>query len=89
MSPDVPVTLVREGLVLLGTVGSPLFGVLLVVGFVVGVLQATTQINDSAVGFLPRAAGAILACWLLGPWMVERLALFFTRAVEQMGGRPF
>lgn len=86
---ELPVALVREGLMLLATLGGPLFGALLVIGFVVGVLQAATQINDPAVGFLPRAAGALLVCWFLGGWIMERLARFFVQAMEHMGTRPF
>jgi flagellar biosynthesis protein FliQ len=50
----------------------------------VGVLQAATQINDPAAGFLPRAATAVLVCWLAGPWMAERLAGFLASAVTRM-----
>lgn len=86
MSPDLPATLMREGLLLLGTVGGPLFGAMLVVGFALGVLQAATQINDSAVSFLPRVATGVLLCWFLGGWMMERFAQFFGSAVTRMTG---
>jgi flagellar biosynthetic protein FliQ len=89
MSPELPVTLAREGLMLLASVGGPLFGVLLLVGFAVGVLQATTQINDPAVSFLPRVAAALLVCWAFGGWMVERLAAFLSAAMERMAAHPF
>ncbi len=75
-------TLLREGLILLLTVSGPLFAVLLIVGLVIGVLQSATQINDPAVGFLPRLAAAALTCWALGGWMVERLAQFLARSME-------
>ena len=59
MTLDLPGALVKEALVVLATVGGPVFGVMLLVGLVVGVLQAATQVNDAAVGFLPRAAAAL------------------------------
>jgi flagellar biosynthesis protein FliQ len=74
----------REGLLLVGTAAGPLLVLLLVVGLVVGVLQAATQINDPAVSFLPRLLATVIACWLLGGWMVQRLAWFFATAVERM-----
>lgn len=89
MSPDIPVNLAREGLMLLAVVGGPVFGGLVAIGFVVGVLQAATQINDPAVGFLPRIAAALLICWLTGGWIMERLAQFLARAMERMAAHPF
>ena len=86
MSPELPSSLLREGLGLLVTTGSPLFTAALVVGLLVGVLQAATQINDPAAGFLPRAATAVLVCWLAGPWMADRLAGFLASAITRMSG---
>ncbi len=86
MTGELPSALLREGLALLAVVGWPLFAGALVVGLVIGVLQAATQINDPATGFLPRAAAALLVCWLAGPWMAERLARFLASAITRMAG---
>ncbi len=86
MNTELPSALLREGLATLGVAGAPMFAAALVVGLVMGVVQAATQINDPATGFLPRMAAAILVCWLAGPWMAERLARFFALAVVRMSG---
>ena len=86
MGSELPAGLVREGFVLIGTVGGPLFAALFVGGLVIGVLQAATQINDAAVGFLPRLAITILSLVLIGGWMLERLALFVSSALQRMAG---
>jgi flagellar biosynthetic protein FliQ len=86
MSPELPSSLVREGLSLLAAVGGPLFAAALLVGLLVGVLQAATQINDPAMGFLPRAAAAVLVGWFAGPWMFERMARFLASAITRMSG---
>ncbi len=88
MSPELPAALVREGLLLLASVGGPLFGAMLLVGFVLGILQAATQINDPAVGFLPRITAGVLICWFMGGWMMERFATFFASALTRMAIRP-
>jgi flagellar biosynthesis protein FliQ len=59
---------------------------LLVVGFIVGILQAATQINDPAVGFLPRLAAGLLVVFFLGGWIVERLAKYFIFSLERLSG---
>lgn len=81
---DLPGTLTREGFLLLATTAGPVIGALLVVGLVVGVFQAATQINDPAVGFLPRFAAALLTVWIFGGWLVERYANFFTTSLNRM-----
>ena len=84
MTPELPSAILREGLTLLAVVGAPMFATALLVGLLVGVLQAATQINDPASGFLPRAAAAVLVCWIAGPWMAERLSGFLAAAIARM-----
>jgi flagellar biosynthesis protein FliQ len=87
VTPELPSALLREGMTLLAVVGAPMFATALLVGIVVGVLQAATQINDPASGFLPRAAAAVLVCWIAGPWMAERLSGFLASAIARMAVR--
>lgn len=88
MNGDLTYALVREGLMLLVVVGGPIFGALLISGLVIGVIQAATQINDPAVGFLPRLAVAAGVMAFMGPWMVSRLAGFFSNALQRIGSPP-
>jgi len=81
---DLPGSLTREAFMLLATTAGPVIGALLVIGLVVGVFQAATQINDPAVGFLPRFAAALGAVWLLGGWLLERYAGFFAASLQRM-----
>jgi len=87
MTLEIPATLLKEGLVLVGTVGGPIFLVMLGVGLVMGILQAATQINDTAVGFLPRAAAAAACLWLAGGWMMERMSGYLAQSIVRMAGR--
>jgi flagellar biosynthesis protein FliQ len=87
MTLESPATLLKEGLVLLGMVGGPVFLVMLGVGLVMGILQAATQVNDTAVGFLPRAAAAAACLWLAGGWMMERMSGYLVQSIVRMSGR--
>jgi flagellar biosynthetic protein FliQ len=84
---DLPTALTREGFMLLATTAGPVIGVLLVIGLVVGIFQAATQINDPAVGFLPRFGAAILTVWLFGAWLMERYSGFFASCLARMAQR--
>lgn len=83
-SSGLPANLVREGIAVLLAVGGPVLGALLVVGLVVGVLQAATQINDPAVGFVPRLLAGIGVVVFFGGWILERLAKYFSFALQRI-----
>jgi flagellar biosynthesis protein FliQ len=87
MTLEIPANLLREGLVMVGVVGGPIFMVMLGVGLLMGILQAATQINDTAVGFLPRAAAAAACLWLAGGWMMERMSEYLAQSIVRMSGR--
>ena len=87
MDSALPAALLHDGLRLIAEVGGPVIGVLLGVGLVMGVLQAATQINDPAVGFVPRLCVALGTCYFMGGWIMERLATFFVHSVGSMVGR--
>ena len=57
-------------------------------GLIMGILQAATQINDTAVGF-PRLAAAVAVglLWLAGGWMMERMSGYLAQSIARMAGR--
>jgi flagellar biosynthesis protein FliQ len=89
VNPDTLPALFREGLMLLAMTGAPLFGALLIVGLTVGILQSATQVQEPAVGAVPRLATVGVMVALLGPWMMDRLAHFLRQAMEHLAERPF
>ena len=59
----------REALWVSLQIGGPILMLLLVVGLVVAVVQALTQVNEATLGFLPKVAVLAAALLLLGPFM--------------------
>jgi flagellar biosynthetic protein FliQ len=45
--------------------------VALIIGLVVSIFQAATQINESTLSFIPKLVGIFLALVLAGPWMLS------------------
>ena len=84
---ELPTALMREGFALIATVGGPYIGALMLVGLAVGVFQAATQINDPAVGFLPRLLAGVALAWVLGAWTLEHLAHFLGSSLQRMAER--
>ena len=89
MNGDSLPALFREGMTLLAVVGSPLLGTLMVVGLIVGIMQSATQVQEPAVGAVPRLAAVGVAIALLGGWMVERLSGFLTLSLQRIADRGF
>jgi flagellar biosynthetic protein FliQ len=77
----------REGFGVMLAVGAPFVLGLLTVGLIVGLLQAATQINDSALGFLPRLITGLLVAYFTGHYAVERLSHYFAAALRSMSGQ--
>lgn len=84
MTDVLPGHLMREGLGVLAAVGGPVLGALLVVGLLMGILQSATQIQDPAVGFVPRLLAGALVMLFMGGWIMERLAKYFIYAMERI-----
>ena len=74
----------REALWLLLKLGGPLLVAALVVGLVVSLLQAVTQINEPTLVFLPKVLVLGGALALLGPFMTEQLNGFALSLMDRL-----
>lgn len=64
-------------------VSAPILIIGLVAGLAVSIFQAATQINDSALAFIPKICAAIISLLVFGNFMVSRLA-WYTKWVFEM-----
>jgi flagellar biosynthesis protein FliQ len=80
MTPETLIDILRGALQVGGIVAAPaiLFG--LVAGVAVSVFQATTQINDFTLVFVPKILATLLALILFGSWMLQ-MYINFTRQI--------
>lgn len=70
MSPESVMNFGRHAMEIMLLVSAPLLLVALVVGLVVGIFQAATQINDMTISFIPKLVGFFLTLLLAGPWIL-------------------
>jgi flagellar biosynthetic protein FliQ len=75
-------TMGQEALLTLLMVSAPVLGVVLVVGLVVSLLQAITQINEATLTFIPKLIAAVVVFALAGPWMLNVLIDYIRRTIE-------
>jgi len=80
VTPESLIDILRNALQVAAMLAGPalLFG--LVAGVAVSVFQATTQINDMTLVFVPKALATILALILFGSWMLQ-MYIGFTREI--------
>jgi flagellar biosynthetic protein FliQ len=67
------IDLIRQALFLAMVVSAPMLLIGLVVGIIVSLLQAVTQIQEQTLTFVPKIAAMIAAALLLMPWIGDRL----------------
>ena len=63
---------------------APLLAVTLIIGLVVSIFQATTQINDASLSFVPKLVGVILALIVAGPWMLTVITDYMSRLLQDL-----
>ncbi len=76
MNQDVVISLSTDAIILSLKIAGPLLLVGLVVGLVVSVFQAVTQIQEMTLTFIPKIIGMVLVLVLTGPWMLSQLLLY-------------
>jgi type III secretion HrpO family protein len=72
--------LAQEALLLAVAVSLPVVAVAALVGLLVAVLQAATQVQDVTLGHLPRLLVVAVVLALMAPWMGSEIATFALRA---------
>jgi len=75
-------TMGQEALWMLLMISAPVLGVVLVVGLLVSLFQAVTQINEATLAFVPKLLAAVAVFALAGPWMLATLVDYIRRTME-------
>ncbi len=71
----------QGGLYMLLMVSAPLLVVVMVVGLVVSIVQAATQINEATLSFVPKVVAAVAVLAVAGPWMMTTLVEYLQRTL--------
>ena len=74
----------QQGLLMLLMVAAPVLLAVLVVGLVVSVLQAATQINEATLSFVPKIVAAVAVLAIAGPWMMTTLVEYLQRVLQSI-----
>jgi len=84
MSTEFVIKLGQDAMLTVLLVAAPILGLGLVVGLIVSVFQATTQINEQTLTFVPKIIAVLAAIVLFGPWMLNVLLEFTAGIFDQL-----
>lgn len=71
MTPESVMTLGRQAMEITLLVSAPLLLVALIIGLIISIFQAATQINEATLSFIPKLVGVFIALVVAGPWMLS------------------
>jgi flagellar biosynthetic protein FliQ len=71
MTPESVMVLGRQAMEVTLLVAAPMLAVALVIGLIVSIFQAATQINEQTLSFIPKLVGIFAALVIAGPWMLS------------------
>jgi flagellar biosynthetic protein FliQ len=84
MSPNDAIDIGRDAIVVSLKLGGPIMLLALVVGVVISLVQALTQIQETTLTFVPKIVAILLAMLLLMPFMLTTLTTFTERLFDRV-----
>lgn len=84
MNDDMVIKLTQEAMKTTAILASPILVSTLVVGLIVSVFQAITQINEASLTFIPKMIVVAVVMVLIGPWMLDVLTQYTTNLFESI-----
>ncbi|HEX2055985.1 MAG TPA: flagellar biosynthesis protein FliQ [Nitrospiraceae bacterium] len=84
MTPEIVTEIGRQAIETTLLVSAPMLGLSLVVGLLVSIFQAMTQINEATLSFVPKVVAVFGALLLFLPWMMGLLIAFMTQLITNI-----
>lgn len=73
------ITVVQDGVMTIIAVSAPILIVAMVVGLIISIFQATTQINEQTLAFVPKIVAILIVMLVFGGMMLTNLTDFTHR----------
>ncbi|MFZ3019233.1 MAG: flagellar biosynthesis protein FliQ [Gallionella sp.] len=79
MTPETVITIGQQAVEMTLLISAPLLLTALVIGLVVSIFQAATQINEMTLSFIPKMLGIFVVLIFTGPWMISMMVDYIQR----------
>lgn len=84
MSPEFVVGFARQAIELTLLLSLPMLGIGLIVGVIISILQAATQIQEMTLTFVPKILAIFLALLFSFPWLMDKMISFTTELIKNI-----
>lgn len=84
MDQRIVVDIAQEAIMSVLLIAAPILGLGLLVGLMVSIVQATTQIQEPTLSFIPKVIAVALTLLVFGPWMMNIMYEFTVRLFENI-----
>jgi flagellar biosynthesis protein FliQ len=84
MTQDKVVSLIVDAMGVTMKIALPMLAVALIVGLVISILQAVTQIQEQTLSFIPKILGLVVVIAVAGPWMLGTIVTWTTELWQQI-----
>ncbi len=84
MTPELIMKIAQSSVYTILLVTAPALGIGLLVGLIVSIFQATTQIQEQTLAFIPKIVSILIALIIFGPWMLRILVQFTLEIFENL-----
>lgn len=84
MTPEMAIDICRKAVQTILMAAAPMLIIGMVIGLLVSIFQAATQINEQTLTFVPKIVAVFVTLVIFGPWLIKLLILFTTGLFETM-----
>lgn len=84
MTPEAVINIGKKAVETVLLTSAPMLIAAMVIGLVVSIFQAATQINEQTMTFIPKIVGVFVTLLIFGPWIMELLITFTTGIITQI-----
>ncbi len=76
MNMEMVISIMQQSLTMILLLSAPMLLIGLIVGLIVSVFQATTQIQEATLAFVPKIIAVMLSMVIFGPWMMSSMVSY-------------
>ncbi len=84
MNSELVVGIAKEAIEVTLFVSLPIMGVGLIVGLIISLFQAVTQIHEMTLTFVPKIIAVLLSLLILMPWMIQKMVFYTEQLILQL-----